>query len=57
MDNTNLIGMTIVFEDESDGTDKYGQIINVSGNDGVLRLISKKESGPRPRRVKFKPKP
>jgi hypothetical protein len=56
MDNTNLIGVTIVLENESDGTEKYGRIVHVSGDDGVVRFITKDEAGPNPRRVKFKPK-
>jgi len=56
MDNSNLVGMTIVFEDETDGTQKYGRIDHVSGDDGVIRFIKKEEAGPNPRRVKFRSK-
>ncbi len=56
MDNRNLIGMTIVFEDQTDGTEKYGRIEHVSGDDGVIHLISKEKAGPHPRRVKFRSK-
>ncbi len=56
MENSKLVGMTIVFEDEADGTQKYGRIENVSGDDGVIRFIKKEEAGPNPRKVKFRPK-
>jgi hypothetical protein len=54
--NANIIGMTIEFEDELDGTRKYGKIVSVSGDDGVIRFISKEEAGPKPRRVKLRSK-
>jgi ribosomal protein L35AE/L33A len=41
LENSKLVGMTIVFEDEADGTEKYGRIENVSGDDGVIRFIKK----------------
>lgn len=55
MDNRNLIGTTIVFEDQTEGTEKYGRIEHVIGDEGVIRFISKEQAGPNPRRVKFKP--
>lgn len=56
MEDSNLIGMTLEFEDEPDETRKFGQIVHVSGDDGVIRLISKEKAGSNPRRVRLRAK-
>jgi hypothetical protein len=50
------LGTTIVFEDDSDGLEKYGIVNHVSGGDRVIRIISREEAGPNPLRVKSPPK-
>jgi hypothetical protein len=55
MDNHNLIGTAIVYNDAYDGIEKYAKLIGVSGNDGIWRSVSKEEAGTNPRRVIAKP--
>ncbi len=55
MQTSQIIGATIVFDDAYTGAKKYGRIDQVFGEDAIIRIISKAEAGPSPRRVKLKP--
>ncbi len=48
-------GTTIVFDDAYTGVEKYGRIDRVFGDEAIVRIISKDEAGPNPRRVTMKP--
>jgi hypothetical protein len=41
----------IVFDDAYTGVEKYGRIDRVFGDEAIVRIISKDEAGPNPRRV------
>ena len=51
METTSIVGSTIVFDDAYTGVEKYRRIQRVFGDDAVIRIISKAEAGPNPRRV------
>ncbi len=55
METSKIIGTTIVFDDAYAGAEKFGRIDRVFGDDATIRIISKEEAGPNPRRVKLKP--
>ncbi|HEY1806886.1 MAG TPA: hypothetical protein VGG45_20620 [Terracidiphilus sp.] len=55
MEASNIIGTTIVFDDAYTGTEKFGRIDRVFGDDAIVRVISREEAGSSPRRVKLKP--
>lgn len=55
MDNSNLVGTTIVFDDAYTGVETYARLKRVSGDEGIFRILSKEAAGPNPRRVRAKP--
>ena len=55
METASIIGTTIVFDDAYTGIEKYGRIDHVSGDDAVVRIISKDEAGSNPRKVTMTP--
>lgn len=44
-----------MFDDAYTGAEKFGRIDRVFGDDAIIRIISKEEAGPNPRRVILKP--
>lgn len=44
-------GDKVVFEDAYSHETKYGEITNLNGTDAVVRLITAKEAGDRPKRL------
>jgi len=54
MEMTQITGTTILFNDAYTGVEKYGRIVQVIGHDAVIRIISREEAGPSPRRVKLR---
>jgi hypothetical protein len=57
VENQLPVGTTVVFDDASDGLEKYAIVQHVSGGDRVFRLISKEKAGANPVRIKTRLKP
>jgi hypothetical protein len=53
MENNQLVGRTIIFDDAYTGVERYGRIIQTSGTDGTIRIIRKEEAGLNP--IRWKP--
>jgi hypothetical protein len=55
MSTSNLIEMTVVFDDAYTGVEKFGRVDRVYGDDAIVRIITMEEAGPEPRRIVSKP--